>query len=193
MEGFDDWDVIKPFKEKKWFKDQDGQNITNGYTLRGKYCFKNAVEGLIKTLQKGVSGEIEGVPYRTLDVRKNGTALEVEVEMLDKGEREKGTGKKGIAMVKLYGPYDQKDKKDNVVMVTKSKQSDSNFVTILAEKIIKPLITKFTNGDTASNKSSEKVKEDAHKCPFCGKSFKSSPGMKGHITKKTSRRKEIKT
>ena len=64
---------------------------------------------------------------------KNGVALDIEIEMIAKGD-------KGIALVKLYGPYERKAKKDNVVMITKSKQSESKFVTILAEQIIKPLI-----------------------------------------------------
>ena len=42
---------------------------------------------------------------------------------------------KGIALVKVYGLYCKKDGNDNVVMVTKCKQSESKFVTILAEKM----------------------------------------------------------
>ena len=65
-----------------------------------------------------------------LDSRKSGVALEIEVEMIFKSER-------GNAMIKLHGPYSQKDKKDNVIMVTKIKRNHEKFVTILAEKVVK--------------------------------------------------------
>ena len=55
MAGFDDKDTPKPYSEKKWFKDEDGEQITNGYTLRGRYDLKRAVEGLKETLKKSVS------------------------------------------------------------------------------------------------------------------------------------------
>ena len=52
-------------------------------------------------------------------------------------------------MAKIYGPYSKKDKKDNVVMVTKSKHSESKFVTIIAERILKPLIAGFCSGNAS--------------------------------------------
>ena len=65
-------------------------------------------------------------------------------------------------------------------MVTKSKQSESKFVTVLAERIVKPLIAGYCSKKT-SHESSKK--DDLLKCPFCDKTSTSSPGMKGHITK----------
>ena len=77
-------------------------------------------------------------------------------------------------------------------MITKSKESDSKFVTILAETIIKPMINGFlvdenkniTNqkGDISVSDSGED-KTDLFKCPHCEKTSYSSPGLKGHITK----------
>ena len=136
MSGFDKDVASTAYKEKKWYKDEDGMRITSGYSLRGRLIFKKAVEGLIETLKKGVSTIVAGREFRVLDARNNGIAVDIEIETIDKGD-------KGIAMVKLYGPYSKKDKKDNVVMVTKSKQSESKFVTIIAEKIVKPLIAVF--------------------------------------------------
>ena len=166
--------ALSAYKEKKWYKDEDGENITNGYSLRGQVAFKRAVKGLMETLKKGVSSNVAGREYRVLDARKNGIALDIEIETIDQGD-------KGIAMVKLYGPYSKKDKKDNVVMVTKSKQSESKFVTIIAEKIVKPLIAGFLGCENIGDESSGK--DEMYECPFCDKTSKSSPGMKGHITK----------
>ena len=174
MTGFDE--APKLYKEKKWYKEEEGDKITHGYTLRGRHSLKKAVEGLKETLRKGVTKDVEGVHFRILDARKNGIALEIEVEMLDNKD-------KGSAMVKLYGPYIPKDKKDNVIMITKCKGSDSKFVTILAERIIKPLISGFIRGVNRIDNSMEVDKEDVYRCPFCEKTSNSSPGMKGHITK----------
>ena len=62
--------ALSAYKEKKWYKDEDGENITNGYSLRGQVAFKRAVEGLIETLKKGVSTDVAGRDYRVLDARK---------------------------------------------------------------------------------------------------------------------------
>ena len=75
-------------------------------------------------------------------------------------------------------------------MVTKCKHNDVKFVTILAESIVKPLIAVFMNCDTVTGISDEIVKGDVFTCPFCEKSFKSSPGMKGHITRMHQVKKE---
>ena len=74
--------------------------------------------------------------------------------MTDKGN------KKGLAVVKLYGPYTKEDKKDNVVMITKCKQYDAKFVTILAESIVILLISVFMNCETITEISKETVKGD---------------------------------
>ena len=146
MAGINKDDKPLAYKEKTWSNGQneDGAKVTSGYSLRGGYAFKKAVEGLKDTLQKGISKEVKGTKFRALDARKNGIALEIEVEMMDKGD-------KGIAVVKLYGPYTKEDKKDNVVMITKCKQNDSKYVTILAENIVKPLIAMFMDCETLVN------------------------------------------
>ena len=45
MSGFNDDVAAAPFKEKKWFKDEDGEQITNGYSLRGRLAFKKNSRG----------------------------------------------------------------------------------------------------------------------------------------------------
>ena len=63
MAGFDD--EPKSYKEKTWNNNED-ENIINGYSLRGGH----------------VSKDVEGTHFRVLDARKNGIALEIEVEKL---------------------------------------------------------------------------------------------------------------
>ena len=89
-------DKPKGYKEKVWSNGQteDGVEVTTGYSLRGGYDFKKAVKGLKQTFQKGASKEVKGTKFRVLDTRKNGIAIEIEIEMTDKGD-------KGIAVVKL--------------------------------------------------------------------------------------------
>ena len=59
--------------------------------------------------------------------------LEIEVEIVD-GK------KKGIAIIKSY---ELNKRKENVVSVTKCKGNDSEFVEILAQKILKPLMGEY--------------------------------------------------
>ena len=121
---FDVKDKIQPFTEKVWFKNDGTKSIITGYTLRGRQKFKSSVEGFQETFKKGFSKTMDGIDFRVLDDRKVGVAHEKEVEMKDKNE-------KGIAMLKLYGPYDQKEKKDNVVMFQKRKQHDEKYFRII--------------------------------------------------------------
>ena len=95
--------------------------------------FGKAVDGLRKVMIKGSQGEINGINFKSLDTRKIGTEMTIDVEIHDGKQR-------GIALLKLY---DINNKKENVVMVSKSKKSDHEFVTILAEKVTKPLMEKL--------------------------------------------------
>ena len=84
-------------------------------------------------MKKGVSGKVNDIGFKVLDNRKKGAELNIEIEITENDNR-------CIAVLKLYGPS---KKKEFVAMVTKSKQSDSKFVTILAKLVIEPLIKKF--------------------------------------------------
>ena len=95
-------------------------------------------------------------------------------------------GKRGIAVLKLYGPSSKK--KENVIMIAKSKQSDSKYVTILAKHVIQPIMNDFlTNGvDDKPEKQLDSARgKDVNllKCPQCEKTSYSVPGLKGHVTK----------
>ena len=63
----------------------------------------------------------DNTKFKALDVRKNGPCTEIDVEIIHDGNR-------GVAILKLYGPN---VKKDNVVTVTKSKESEHQYVIIL--------------------------------------------------------------
>ena len=171
MEGFDDSPTY--YFENKWYKTNGGEEIVTGYSLRGGQRLKNAVIGIKETLKRSVIKTINETHIRVLDTRKNGVAWDIEIQMMLKSER-------GIALVKLYGPYDQKDKKDNVIMVTKNKRSHVKFVEILAEKIIKPLIVEFVKEENVD----EEKEEDKNTCSVCDKTFKSPAGLKTHNTTK---------
>ena len=79
MAEIDKDDKPKGYKEKIWSNGQneDGVKVTTGYSLRGGYAFKKAVEGLKETFQKGVSKEVKGKNFKVLDTRKNGIASEM--------------------------------------------------------------------------------------------------------------------
>jgi hypothetical protein len=169
------------YREKKWGKG-DGSDIIDGYVFRGKHTFNKELDGLKNIMKKGVDNEIGGIKYKALDTRAQGNGLEIDVEMVESKNR-------GVGILKLYGP---KEKKDSVVMVSKSKGSDSKFVIILAEKIIKPLMKKFICEETDSNKE-VKIQEDnampivekdlINRCNICEKILSSPAGLKCHITK----------
>ena len=119
------------FKEKKWGKKEGGEFIVDGFTFKGKRSFNIVIENFKESMKKGIQRDINGIKFKVLDTRTQGTGLEIDVEMEDNGSR-------GIAVLKLYGPSSKK--KESVVMVSKDKDSESKYVTILAQKIIKPLM-----------------------------------------------------
>ena len=185
-------DVPSQYKEKKWGKTEDGEYIIDGFTFRGKKPFAKVVVGLRELFKKGIEREIDEYEdiskVKALDVREKGNGLEMDIEITEKDGR-------GVAVLKLYGPN---SRKENVVMVTKCKQSDSKFVTILAEKFIKPWMKKKLNNepmDISKLKKSVSAKGKriaVYTCPYCDVTSHSSPGLKGHITKKHTEFKKNK-
>ena len=101
MEGFNDSPLY--YSEQKWYKTNGKEETVTGYSLRGGQMLKYAVIGIKETLQKGVDKTLKETYVRVLDTRKNGVALDIEVEVKLKSDR-------GIALIKLYGPYNQQDK-----------------------------------------------------------------------------------
>ena len=176
-------DVIDAFKEKKWGKEEDGEYITDGYSFRGKNVFQKALEGFRNMMKKGVIEDINGIRIQVLDTRKNGVCLDIEIECTEGNDR-------GNAFLKLYGPN---KRKQNVITVSKSKGSEVKFVTILAEKVVRPLIQMFLLGKLNYFKETRPIimksvsvrgkKVRLMKCPYCDKTSYSNPGLKIHITK----------
>ena len=118
------------YTEKIWGKDDGDVYITDGYTFRGKRIFSQAWEGLKNVMKKGVKNEIGAIKYKALDVRKKGVGIEADVEIILNDKR-------GVGVLKLYG---QNSKKEHVITVSKSKESDNDQVVILAEKVVEPLM-----------------------------------------------------
>ena len=182
-------DEIRPeYKEKKWGKTEDGQYIIDGFSFRGKRVFAKVVQGLRDFYKKGVEHDTDEykdiIKVKALDAREKGNGLEIDVEITEKDK------KRGIAVLKLYGPN---SRKENVVMVTKNKQSDSKYVSMLALNFIKPWMKKKLDGSLVKKTVSVKGKRiPLFECPHCDVTSHSSPGLKGHITKKHAEFKKMK-
>ena len=87
-----------------------------------------------------------------MDERIKEVDLEIEMEIVH-------NNKKAVRILKLYGPN---KKKENVVSVTRSKGSDYKFITIFAEKVVKPLMNEFLQAEVMKNETetNENDKED---------------------------------
>ena len=170
-------DVLSRYKQKIWGKDEDGQY--NGFSMRGKQGFKKVIEYMLENLKKGVSKEFNEIEFKVLDTRKKGVGSDFEIEMKVKGSRE-------VAFLTLFGPN---VKKDNVIMITKSKDSESKCVKILTEQFIKPFAKEIILGEfnesTVEEKQESPIVNEGNllKCQYCEKTSYSSPGLKGRITK----------
>merc|ERR1712208_186078 len=115
-----------------WGKTIDGNVVIDGFKFKGKQSFKNAKEEVEKLMIRGSYYKIGNFIIQILDSRNKGIELEADVEI-----KENGKDNRGIAVIKLYGPN---KRKENTVTITKSKQSDIHFVTLMAEKVMKPLL-----------------------------------------------------
>jgi hypothetical protein len=156
------------YKEKKWGKTEDGEYIIDGFAFRGKQSFNKVVEEFKKFFKKGIEHDIDGTKIKALDAREKGNGLEIDIEMTGKDGR-------GVAILKLYGPS---KRKENVVMVNKSKQSDAKYVLKLAENIIKPWMKIILNPPLKKSVSIKGKRTTLLKCPHCDVTSHSSPGMK---------------
>ena len=180
IEMDDNTDVTSQYKEKQWGKDENGLKVVDGYSFRGKQSFLKVVEGFRNILKRGKENDFNGTKFKALDIRKQGNGLEIDIEIKDKSDR-------GKAVIKLYGPSSKK--KESVVMVTKYKESDSKYVTKLTDNVLKPMMQKMLNQvetrmSLKKSVSTKVKKQKVLKCPFCEVTSHSSPGLKGHITKK---------
>ena len=158
------------FKVSTWGKKVDGEFIVDGYKFRGRQPFRRAKEGLEKLMVRGSQGEVEGLIYKVLDDRNKGVEKEVDVEVHE--NTKKGVDSRGVAVLKQYGPNKRNE--------TKNKYSDIRFVTILPEKVVKPLIRSFL---AVEEKSKENKIPKGLKCETCEKTFQTMRGLEGHNTK----------
>ena len=149
--------------------------IIDGYKFRGREPFKRAKEGLQNMMIRGSQGEVGGLEYKVLDTRDKGVEREIDVQVSENAK--KGVDNRGVAVLKLYGPN---KRKENSVLVTKYKESDIKFVSILAEKVVKPLIRSILAVD---DKSQESKIVKGVKCEICDNTFQTMRGLKGHKTK----------
>ena len=161
------------YKLKKWGKDIDGEYIVDGYSFKGRKPFLKALEGLKGLMIKGFIGEVNDVKIQVLDSRIIGAELSIEIQCFQSNSR-------GNAVLKLYGPS---TKKQNVVMVTRSKGNEVKYVVMLAEKVIEPLINKFLNDVEETNELKTIKETEDFQCDVCDKTAKTSRGLKAHVTK----------
>ena len=168
---------VEGYKVKKWGKKEGGTYIVDGYTFKGKKRLKKAKEGLSELLVKGLQSEVNGTKFKVLDTQVKGSGLEIDVKIEGKSER-------GIGILKLYGP--NKKSKEYTIMVNKHRDSDVKFVTLLAERIVKPLINQYLEGQDVIPEKVQILKEASTsklKCKKCDKRFSTLPGLKRHVTR----------
>ena len=164
------------YDESTWGKKVDGQFVIDGYKFKGREAFRKSKEYLENLLVRGAKGEINGSKYKALDSRLKGIEREVDLQIVENSKT--GIENRGAAIVKLYGPN---KRKENSVTVTKSKKSDVKFVTIIAQKIIRPLIKQSLAVQNEMNCLTNQ--ETVIKCELCDKTFNTIRGLKGHQTK----------
>ena len=169
--------IKKEYTENIW-TNNDGK--IDGYTFKGKRQFSKALLGLKSIMIKGQANEIDNVKFTALDTRIQGVGLEIDVQIIN-------NRKSGIAVLKIYGPKED-IRKENTVTVSKSKESDSKFIVLLAEKVVVPLMDRFLSGEmeilASKSNSSAGLGYEAKKfrCSFCEKICKSAGGLKNHTT-----------
>ena len=172
----EDGDFRREYKEETWGKKIEGEDIIDGYKFKGKQAFRKAREELEKLMIRDSYYMIGNFVIKILDARSKGIELEADIEI-----KENGKDNRGLAVVKLYGPN---KRKENTVTITKHKRSDIQFVTIMAEKVMKPLLKKIIDEPGFSKEAIETEREDKpFKCQNCEKAFKTRQGMKTHLTK----------
>ena len=174
-------DIQNMYKESNWGKLIDGQFVIDGYKFRGRQSFTKAKEGLKDSFTKGSQHEIEGIKFRILDARQKGVENEIELEVEDNIKN--GIENRGMAIVKLYGPN---KRKECVVTVTKSKDSDVIFVQIIAQMVVKPYLNKFLTSENLGQLMDIDIQSDLHKkiiCNKCEKIFDTTQGLKIHMSK----------
>ena len=172
------------YKVETWGKNVDGVYVIDGYKFKGRQPFRKAKEELEKLIVRGPHYKIGNFTFNVLDARNKGIELEADVAL--KGSDNKN---RGVAILKLYGPN---KRKENTVTVTKSRQSDIHFVTLMAEKVIKPLLKMIIEEKNFSKEAIETQRAiSTIKCKTCDKTFKTKPGLKTHITKKHRDEQEV--
>ena len=162
-----------PYRIKTWGKEMDGEFVVDGYSYKGRKPFLKVLEGFKSMMVKGFKGDINGIKMEVLDSRIVGAELAIDIACTKNKNR-------GIAVMKIYGPS---TKKQNVVMATKSKGSDTKYMVMLAKEVIEPLIDKFLNNDEEEDNNKGNEKADEIKCSLCDKTFKTKTALKGHLTR----------
>ena len=174
------------YREETWGKNIDGEYVIDGYKFKGRQPFRKAKEELEQMITRNSHYKIGNFIIKVLDARNKGIEMEADIEI-------KATEKenKGIAVLKLYGPN---KRKENTVTITKYKQSDIQFVTLMAEKVIKPLLKMILEERNFSRDTIRAEKALSNiKCKICEKTFKTRPGLKSHMTKKHREDQEIQS
>jgi hypothetical protein len=124
---------------------EDVENVIDGFAFRGKQSFNKVVEEFKKFFKKGIEHDIDGIKIKASDAREKGNGLEIDIEMT----------------------YKDGKMKKNVVMVNKSKQSDSKYVLKLAENISKPWMKRKLNTLLKKSISIKGNRPTLLKCPHC--------------------------
>ena len=65
-----DSDITSCFTEKRWGHEEEGCEVSDGFSFRGKKMFEKAIVGLKDTFTKGFQSKVDGLEFKILDRRK---------------------------------------------------------------------------------------------------------------------------
>ena len=146
-----------------------------------KSVFVKSVGTLKDLLKRGEGSNVNNVSFRVLDVRKMQHGIEYDIKCIKNQVT-------GVSVLKLYGPN---PKKGCTIMICKSREYESKFVSMLSVDVIKYLLDHYEETDewkTLLTFSAFKKPV----CKVCKKSFCNEKNLKTHIKKYHTEEKIIK-
>ena len=155
-------------------------DMPQGYSFKSKkQPFRKSLDNIKISFKRGSRKKINEIEVTVKSVKtNNGTNPEIDVEIFKEKENERGN-----AILRFYGPN---NKKEQTLLVSKSKKHDFKFVKIIAEEVMKPLIDTFISGEGWTTLMIELPKEkrtEQFECTRCAKTFVTDTNLGSHMKK----------